>query len=88
MLLCLLCLLCHLQRHPATRPAHLGWRMWLITAASACSSCNTFSGSCSWPRSKSSAVEAPTRSKCHGQLLVLCTGCSTLPIAAAGMPLA
>jgi len=39
-----------------TQPAHLGWRMRLITAASACSSCNTRSGSCSWPLAMSSAA--------------------------------
>jgi len=50
---------CHLPSTCAAAtpvlPPHLGWRMRLITAASACRSCSTFSGSSSWPRSKSSA---------------------------------
>lgn len=44
------------QQQQFLRPAHLGWRMWLITAASACSSRSTLSGSSSWPRFRSSAA--------------------------------
>ena len=45
----------HLQGSRKALRTHLGWRMRLITAASACSWCTTLSGSSSWPRCMFSA---------------------------------
>lgn len=54
----------HISSICSTNPAHLGWRIWLITAASACSSRSTRSGSSSWPRFRSSAAVWVGRMSC------------------------